>query len=698
MNRTRTIAWASFAVFVVGLAVGLAFDVVNRTTNTTASQSASWSNGGLVTVLVQLPLLAFPIVGLLIALRRPENTIGWVMLGIGVSIGPPLQGYATYALLTHPGSLPGGALVAAINEPTWVPLIGLSGIFLILLFPDGHLPSPRWRWFARIAGAGLVVSAIAILTSPGTIDSFPQTPNPLAVPALELLQISILTVPLGIVGAAVSLVLRYRRSAGVERLQLKWLAAAASIVAAVYIVTFPLTLLIETRTGDTPTWLGLLQDLALLTFGLIPIAIGISVLKYRLYEIDVVINKTVLFATLAIFITAVYMAIVVGVGAAVGDRGSPILSAAAAAVVAIAFQPLRRRAQHLADRVVYGRRATPYEVLSEFSDRLSGTYAQEDLLPRMATILAEGAGAVRADVWLREADELRPLATWPAEAERLDAVPADPMPEGMIPVRHQGELLGALSIVKQPGESMGATELKLVTDLAAQAGLVLRNARLSSELLRRLDELKASRQRLVAAQDQERRKLERNIHDGAQQQLVALAVKLRLAQQFVDRDAERAKALLEDLQTATAQALDDLRDLARGIYPPLLADKGLPAALQAQATRASLPVRVEPDGIGRYQADVEATVYFCVLEALNNVAKYAGASSARVRLDATDGWLSFDVTDDGRGFDPRDHAYGTGLQGMEDRLAALEGVLEVRSRPGGGTTVVGRVPVKEALP
>jgi signal transduction histidine kinase len=255
-------------------------------------------------------------------------------------------------------------------------------------------------------------------------------------------------------------------------------------------------------------------------------------------------------------------------------------------------------------------------------------------------------------------------------------------------------LLGALSLSKQLGERLTPAEHKLASDLASGAGLVLRNVRLTEELLHRLEELRASRERIVAAQDQERRRLERNIHDGAQQQLVALAVKIRLARQLGTKDPEKANELLEQTEAEVSQALDDLRDLARGIYPPLLADKGLAVALQAQARKSPVPVSVEADAIGRWPQEIEAAVYFCCLEALQNIAKYAEASTATVRLTNGSGSLMFEVTDDGRGFDPASTGYGTGLQGMADRLAALGGELRVDSSLGGGTTVHGRLPAQ----
>jgi len=373
----------------------------------------------------------------------------------------------------------------------------------------------------------------------------------------------------------------------------------------------------------------------------------------------------------------------VGVGAAVGSARSGVLSAIAAAIVALAFQPLRRRAQHLANRLVYGERSTPYEVLSGFSERLGEAYAVDDVLPRMARVLGEAIGAERVAVWLKGANGFRPTAAWPStnDLERSGG-----MPVGGHEVRHQGELLGALTVEMPPSEPLEGASAKLVTDLAGQAGLVLRNAAL-------VEDLKASRKRLVAAQDEERRKIERNIHDGAQQQLVALAVQLRLLEQQIERDPTTAAETAARLQVDATSAVEDLRSLARGIYPPLLADKGLAAALEAQARRSPVPVTIAADGVGRIDQDLEAAVYFCVLEALQNVAKYADASNATVRLADDDGTLRFEVADDGRGFDPAETGYGTGLQGMGDRLAAVSGELVVSSAPGSGTRVSGRIPL-----
>jgi len=362
-----------------------------------------------------------------------------------------------------------------------------------------------------------------------------------------------------------------------------------------------------------------------------------------------------------------------------------------ALVLTFTFRPAKR----LARRLVYGRRATPYEAMAEFSERLGEAYATEDVLPRMAEIVRASTGAEVARVWLRVGGELRPVAAAPsgvAAAATIDCA-GNELPEigGLrsFPVRDRAELLGALTVAMPAAEPLSKNGEKLVTDLAGQAGLVLRNVRL-------IEELQESRRRIVAAQDERARKLERDIHDGAQQQLVALSVKLGLAEQMAARDLDGTIALLGELREEAGGALENLRDLARGIYPPLLADKGLPAALDAQARKAPLPVVVEPDGVGRYAAEIEAAVYFCCLEALNNVGKYAQASAASVLVAESDGDLTFAVTDDGAGFDATRTPRGSGLQNMRDRIEALGGAIRIDSRPGEGTTIAGRVPVSRS--
>jgi signal transduction histidine kinase len=690
------LAWLAFGLIVALVLAGLALSFLARVVADEAQ--------GLWGFLLLVPLLTFPVVGVLIASRQPRNTIGWLFLAIGLPWGLAtfLDSYAAYGL-ARPGAVPAPEVAAVLGgNVMWVPGIGLAGTFLILLFPDGRPPSPRWRPLAWLSGFALSLTAVLFVVAPSSVEfEGVAVANPLAIDALtgivDSLWLVIVLIPICIVGCAASMVQRYRRSRGVERLQLKWLTAAVAVVATVYLLTFVLTM-----GGDAALWARVLQNTAVASFGLIPAAAGVAILRNRLFDIDVVIKKTVVFGTLAGFITVVYVAIVVGVGNLIGSSDDPNLglSVLATALVAVAFQPVRERLEHVANRVVYGARATPYEVLSDFSDRVAEAYATEEVLPRMARAIREGVGAERAEVWLRAGAHLRPAASSPATDSadsRLLLVADGSLPpfeeaDRAVEVRHQGELLGALTVSKPPADPLTPAEDKLLAGLAAQAGLVLRNVGLTDELLTRLDQLRESSKRLVTAQDRERRRIERDLHDGAQQHLIALKMRLGLARRVGERDPARAMTLLSDLEDLAGETLETLRDLARGIYPPLLADQGLLPALQAQARKAVLTVDVTGADLSRYSQEIEAAAYFCCLEALQNVAKYAQASRATIALDGHDGVLAFSVEDDGRGFDPAVTAKGTGARSMSDRLEALGGTLAIRSTPGRGTTVTGRIP------
>jgi signal transduction histidine kinase len=403
-------------------------------------------------------------------------------------------------------------------------------------------------------------------------------------------------------------------------------------------------------------------------------------------------------------VTAVYAAIVLGIGTVVGSGSDPLLTVAAAVVIALVFQPLRQRASRLANRLVYGERATPYQVLSDFAAGMASQLDLGDALDRMVSLLGGAAGAARVEAWVRVGAELRPTAVWPrgsapsavVELNGAAELPALDVPARIVPVRHGDDLLGALSLSKPPNEPLNSTEDSLLQHLASQASLVMRNAQLTAELRATIDQLLASRRRLVEAQDAERRRIERNLHDGAQQQLIALAIQLGLLAESAD-DPDLIRQTIPDLKAQLSAALDDLRALARGIYPPLLAEQGLVMALRAQAARSPVPVVLEADEVGRYRQDAESTVYFCTLEALQNVAKHARASRATVRLSGSGDTLEFSVSDDGAGFPAAATRHGSGLQGMSDRLAAHGGTLAVRSQPGQGTTITGRLPASVRL-
>ncbi|MHB8507799.1 MAG: GAF domain-containing sensor histidine kinase [Candidatus Dormibacteria bacterium] len=651
--------------------------------------------------------VAFAIVGGALGARRQSAVIGWLFAGVGISlsVGALLYEYGTRAEYVTPGLLPAGDVGIWVGD--WLPFVMLPAIPILLqVFPTGRLLSRRWRLPMAVAIVAMPMFLLQDMFSsthlPGVMRHGAAAAVGMFFQADAVGMAANLLAGIAAFSALASLVVRIRRAESVERHQLKWFGYAAGLV----VVT---VLLGSVAATGIFRGLGVFFGvLFIAAFASVPVSVGIAVLKYRLYDIDVVISRTLVYGAMAAFITSVYVGIVVGAGTLVGSGGKPnlVLSIVATAVVAVAFQPVRERLQKLANRMVYGKRATPYEVLSEFSGRVGESFGGEGVLPRMAQVLAEGTGAQVATVWLRSGSRLRPAAVWPAstnghegeaEGEGVEVqgqvLPGIPGADRLVPVRHQGELLGALAINKRPGESLTPIEDKLLDDLALQAGMVLKNVGLTADLQARLEDLRASRQRLVAAQDHERRRLERDLHDGAQQHLVALKVKLGLAEALTAKDPDQARATIQQLKIDADEALETLRDLARGIYPPLLADKGLVAALEAQARKAMVPVAVQADGVSRHPQETEAAVYFCCLEALQNVQKYAGATRVTVRLHQGQDELRFEVEDDGAGFDAAHLTRGSGLQNMDDRLAALDGQVRVDSSPGAGTTVIGTLPL-----
>jgi signal transduction histidine kinase len=656
----------------------------------------SWRNGNVAedpyySAAVATLIVGYTTVGAVIASRAPRNRIGWLlmMVGVGFLLGGFSSEYLEYGYVTRPGSVPVASGLALLPNAFWLPTF-VAAILLALLFPTGRVQSPRWRLVPRVIVALAAVGFVIGFLHPGPLEldfEGVRIVNPIGLEGLgpfldviaSLAWIGFLFC--GGVLSIVSVILRYRRSEGEERQQLRWLAAVVAAIGIVIALSMVLGAVVEDF-GDTVVGHALfIAGFALAGIG-VPVAVGIAVLNYRLYDLDLVVKKAVVFAVVAGTITILAVVLLVaipvtvfGSGLTGWERGLLFVGI----VLGTTVGPLRRWARRVADRLVYGRRATPYEVLTAFSERVGETYATEDVLPRMARVLAEGTGAEVAQVLLRVDADLREVAAWPPDRDPGSG-------RFLFPVVHQGEDLGGLAVTMPASDPMNVAKERLIRDLAAQAGPVLRNVRL-------IEELRTSRQRLVAAQDQERRRIERNIHDGAQQQLVALSVKLRLADSLVGKDDERAHAMLTDLQSEAGATLEDLRDLARGIYPPLLADKGLPTALEAQARRSPVPTSVEATDVGRYSQEVESAVYFCALEALNNVAKYSQASTAVVRLAQSNGALSFEVIDDGLGFDPETAGRGTGLRGMADRIDAVGGQLRVDSRPDEGTSVVGRIPV-----
>jgi signal transduction histidine kinase len=631
-------------------------------------------------VLYGVPYVGFAAVGGLIIRSQRASRVGWVMAGIGV-----LQSLATLSAevlreisQTPAGRVAAGWLVAALS-PLAVASTFLL-LVLLLVFPDGRLPSRRWRWFLAASSVLVLTVLVQKIVSVSPSPEIPGLPpNPVAVPALAdaLARVTpFWTFPIAVLLAVASLVARYRAGGLVVRQQIKWFALAAVALAVCEAGNVAL---------GNAALAGVLDAVGKLA---VVGAVGLAVLRHRLYDVDLAISRTLAYGWLAVLVTAIYVALVVGVGSVVGHPAGPdlLLSLVATVVVALVSLPLRSRLQELANRLVYGRRQAPYESLAGFTRRLADRYAIGDVLPEVAAALGEGLRARAAVVRLFQDGELSAAETWPPGSG-----PPDAPPDASVPISHQGTALGSLAV--WTGDPLTETEQRLLADLGAQAGLVVHNAALTSELEERLRELRASRVRLVAAQDAERRRFERDLHDGAQQDLVTVRMKLGAAERLAASTDPRLSTLLAEVQEHTAATLESIRRLSRGLYPPLLQSHGLVPALVAHARRLPLPAEVLGTDL-RFSAEVETAVYFCCVEALQNVVKHAAADRVRVLVEVRAESVCFVVADDGRGFAPDGPAPGTGLQNMSDRLEALGGRVQVRSSEA-GTCVRGSLPLGE---
>ncbi|HVS04722.1 MAG TPA: hypothetical protein VHK65_00960 [Candidatus Dormibacteraeota bacterium] len=665
---TRTAARIAWSAAGLSAALGIGGSLLDTVPGLGVSTSLVWS------FYPMLWALSLSAIGALVVSRQPRNALGWVFTLIGLLITFNYAGsvYAAFALIREHGSWPGGLAIAWLTSGwLWIPISTLLVVFVPLLFPTGRALSPRWRFPAWLAIPFIVLAGIGNAFVPGPLSGLHGINNPMGLVGqtallTTLANVGVIPLFIAVAGAVASLVVRFRRSRGQERQQLKWFVFGGVLV----IVPFMM------HGSGIPQQI---QSVVLTLFiPALPISIAIAMLKYRLYDIDIVINKSLVFGTLAIFITGVYVGIVVGIGTLVGSAGRPnlALSIVATAIVAVAFQPVRERVQRIANRLVYGKRATPYEVMADFSDRVAGALSADEVLPRMAEAAARGVGAKATRIRLGLPNGSERVVSWPAglEADQFDRV---------LPVSYRGEAMGEIAVAKAAREPITPAEGKLLTDLAAQAGLVMHNVRMTVELRSRLAEissqaaqLRTSRQRIVAAQDEERRRLEETIRRGSEEELIRIRETLTSVELGLTSDPGAAVVTLEQLTGQATAVLEELRDLARGIYPPVLQDEGLAAALRTHLARVSPAVAIDSDTIDRYPSEVEAAIYYCCVEALQGA-----TGPAAVRLGGRDTGVDFSIS----GCGPLDGR----LQRMEDRVEALGGSLQFENGTLGGSIPLG---------
>ncbi|WP_148572605.1 sensor histidine kinase [Nocardioides caldifontis] len=616
--------------------------------------------------------LTFAGVGLYVLRARPGHPVGQLFVYLGVA-GAVMYFGRQYALSSL--ALPGAEWLAWTS--IWlVPVEMAAAGVAVMVFPTGVHLSHRWRAasYVMVAVAALLATMSALwpieddwrdsrLSFPFRLDGVETAQSvggPLMIGGYTAFQLL----------WAAAVVTRSRRAGGDEARQLRWV---------VYAVAVSLVLLSAGQlVAGTPV-------VGLLALPLVPLAAGVAIVRYRLYDIDPVINRTLVVGVLVLLVFAGYVAVVIGVGALLPIE-EPLLALAATATVAVAFEPVRRRAQAFADRLVYGDRPTPYQTLSRLSAQLSHNDAE--LLDGLAATIAGGVGASSVVIWVGDPERMERVAGWPttSEVETSSLAGLAGSRDLVRALHHDGQVRGALVLRWPPGTSLARAEAQLLADLAAQAGLVIDHRARLQQVARQAAELQAAARRIVAAESLARRRIERDLHDGAQQRLVSLGMELGA---LVERAAvagdgdlvRRAEEARRHLLDATAE----LREMARGIHPAALTQDGLEAALGTLADRSPVPVRLHVELGRRLPSEVEATAYFVVSEALTNAARHADAEVVDVVVALRPGRLAVEVRDDGVG--GADASGGSGLQGLADRLSALGARLEVESPPARGTVV-----------
>jgi hypothetical protein len=400
--NTRASAWLAFSLAGLSVALFLASVVVYVLVR--SSQEGPGTSGALSKLLIYFPFLAFPIVGALIASRHTRNPVGWICLAIGLFW---MEGSLEDSI---PGSGPYPVTIDALTQSLWIPPVGLLGIYLILLFPDGKLPSRRWRPLAWLSGVVMVVASLGITFAPGPLEGHPGVRNPLGLEGAPWVAtavfIALPLLPLCMLASALSLVLRYRRSGGEEREQIKWIALAASVVGLVYLIAMVSSLTFSGPWGGagTPLWLGLLQDAALVSFTAVPIAVGFAVLNYRLYDIDLIINRTLVYGSLTATLVALYFGGIVvlqRIFLTLTGQESTLAVVASTLLIAALFTPLRRRIQSFIDRRFYRKKYDARKTLEAFSAKLRDETNLQALNSELVGVVRETMQPAHVSLWLR---------------------------------------------------------------------------------------------------------------------------------------------------------------------------------------------------------------------------------------------------------------------------------------------------------
>lgn len=638
---------------------------------------------------------AYLILGTIAYTQRPENRAARRLLWFGfLQALFNLAGVAYSAYLVSLGT-PSWAWIAVLLLQTLDFTLSVVEFSLIAVFPDGRYRRPNERRLvvgAAVAAPGL--ATMLILGSPVvTATAFVwqdqvRAVNPLALPGLAWMGVlGSVVIQAGVVLLLIGvglLIARYRGAERQQRRQIAWPLYAFAVTAILIVIYGALS----PALNALPAWLQYVLFLPVVA--LIPIGLGVGIVRHRLLDIDLVIRRSAVYGVLWILITAAYIAVTAAFGVVIGQRVPLGLAIVLTIVATMAVTPLRHRLERIADRVAFGRRLSGYQLISQLGTQLEASPVPERVADLVADDVCAGLGAQWCRVIL-DKPEPHEIAVHGSERRTTDTVGLQ------VPLVHGGEVVGSIECGPKKEGNYTAADHDLLATLGRQAALAIRNSQLTDELTQRLAELAASRERLVHAEAAGRRRLERDIHDGVQQELVAVLARLGLARNQMRRDTGLAEGTLREVQADGRRALESLQELVRGIHPPILTDRGLLDAVRDRVARLPITTDVEVEGLAsdaRFSPDIESAAYYFVSEAIGNVLKHANASHAFVHLQSGADRLSVQVRDNGRGF-TKDTVRFFGLNGLSDRIETLGGRLEIDSASGRGTTVSAWLPTGE---
>jgi signal transduction histidine kinase len=647
-------------------------------------------------VIGYLAVLACSTLGAVIITRQPENRIGWIFCLVGLSNTSETFAayYACYTLLVHPGALPGGLAAAWLQNWIWVVSSGLLCVFLPLLFPNGRLSSRRWRPVGWISACVMGALALGTAVHAGSLSNYLETAhinNPLGVEARDdlvapLESILFMLLLLMMLLAACSVLLRLRHATGDERLQMKWFAYFGALLAIVFIAQGIVDYILQV---STPAFEALWQIAWSIAFLGLPIAAGIAILKYHLYAIDPLINRTLVYGALTAIVIGLYILIVGSLGLIFQVSGNVITALVATGLVAVLFQPLRARLQLAVNHLMYGERDDPYAVLTRLGQRLEATLAPDTVLPVIVETVAQALKLPYVAITFKQDGQFTIAAFYGIARE----------PETLVhlPLVYQSVSTGELLLApRAPGEPFTTADRLLLQNLAHHVGVALHGVHLTTDLKQLTSELQRSQRRLVTTREEERRRLRRDLHDGLGSALTSMTFKLDAACNLLERDPIAVRGLLQELKEQSQASIADIRHLVYNLRPPILDEWGLVAALREQVEQFQLKgvqATVDaPETLPALAAAVEVAAYRIALEALANVIRHAEASCCAIRLDVINEALILDIQDNGVGLPPDYHA-GVGVSAMHERAAELGGSCVIENMATGGARVSARLPL-----